>query len=139
MLVGVNRYGALVSLMQHDVSGDSHVLLYTNVTNTKDNWAFNELIQAKQRSVFTRECRRKCKWSSSRTLYCSNSTASFNILICGDVHPQPGPIADKTRKKNKCHDCERTIAKNHRYVCCSECKKFWHLKCAGLTSKSVEH
>ena len=44
----------------------------------------------------------KCKWSASRSLYYNNSTASFNILTCGDVHPQPGPnlrMESKPKKK----------------------------------------
>ena len=44
----------------------------------------------------------KRKWSASRLLYYHNSTASFNILICSDVHPQPGPnvsLGSKPKKK----------------------------------------
>ena len=51
----------------------------------------------------------KCKWSASRSLYYTialrsydRSTVSFNILTCGDVHPQPGPnlsMGSKPKKK----------------------------------------
>ena len=31
------------------------------------------------------------KWMKSRIPYYSNSTATFNILTCGDIHPHPHP------------------------------------------------
>lgn len=41
-------------------------------------------------------CSTKPKWGRSRISYYSNTSATFNctlsaILICGDVHPHPGP------------------------------------------------
>ena len=33
----------------------------------------------------------KFKWMKTRVLYYSNSMATFNILVCGDIHPHPGP------------------------------------------------
>ena len=96
----------------------------------------------------------KCKWSASRSLYYHNSTASFNILLCGDVPPQPGPnlsMASKPKKKTsresikpiskrqtvKCRDCEKTIGKNQQSVQCTICFDIRHAQCAGL--KAVLH
>ena len=83
----------------------------------------------------------KCKWSASRSLYYNNSTASFNILTCGDVHPQPGPnlrMESKPKKKTSresinplskrqtanCQDSEKTIRKNQQSVQCTICLTF---------------
>ena len=39
----------------------------------------------------------KLKWMKSRVSYYSNSMATFNILVCGDIHPHPGPVHPSTR------------------------------------------
>ena len=41
----------------------------------------------------------KTRYSKSRVAYYSNSIASFRLLlIAGDIHPQPGPLANHHRK-----------------------------------------
>ena len=53
---------------------------------------------------------------SLRIQYYTSSTASFNLkrlLLSGDVLPNPGPV-------EKCKVCERSIARNHRRVKCTE-------------------
>ena len=82
----------------------------------------------------------------SRCIYSSNGTATYNpsvislILIrCGDIETQPGPISSQkstTTKKPKCPECLRTIAKNHKTLYCTECTRYFHVKCVGLNTNN---
>ena len=41
----------------------------------------------------------KINYSKSRVAFYSNSIASFQLLlIAGDIHPQPGPLANHDQK-----------------------------------------
>ena len=68
----------------------------------------------------------------SRVIYYGpNRDASYNPceipLDC--IHPNPGPV------KNPCVLCERAIARNHKFICCGDCRLKFHIKCAGITVK----
>ena len=67
----------------------------------------------------------------SRVIYYGpNRDASYNPceipLDC--IHPNPGPV------KNPCVLCERAI-RNHKFICCRDCRLKFHIKCAGITVK----
>ena len=57
----------------------------------------------------------------------------FGHVCCGDIETQPAPKS--TSFSTKCPACERTVAKNHLFVCCSECNKSWHIKCVSFAKK----
>ncbi len=63
---------------------------------------------------------KKLKWLKSRVQYYSNTSASYNltttaILVCGDVHPNPGPIQMSSRKPvGRNMNCLRTLYLNAR-------------------------
>ncbi|PFX20768.1 RNA-directed DNA polymerase from mobile element jockey [Stylophora pistillata] len=85
---------------------------------------------------------KRIRFLRRRITYSSNCHASFNPVIisfllvcCGDIETHPGPKS--TSSSTKCPACERTVAKNHRFVRCRECKKSWHIKCVGFTKKSM--
>jgi hypothetical protein len=54
------------------------------------------------------------------------------LLLCGDVHPNPGPVA------LPCGVCERPVGMNHRAMKCDECGIYVHIKCDGLNAKDYE-
>ena len=77
-----------------------------------------------------------------RIVYSANCYASFNpavfsllLIRCGDVEVQPGPISKPSARK--CPTCERAVAVNHLFICCHDCKRSWHIKCAGCTKQSI--
>ena len=79
---------------------------------------------------------RKLKRTRSTCSYYPNCCATRQILLLGgDISTNPGP---NVKRKPKCEQCERTIAKNSRSIKCVECECIKHLKCAGLTTKSFD-
>ena len=65
-----------------------------------------------------------------RVNYYANSTASFQhakLLLSGDVAVNPG--------LQKCHTCDRTMARNHRVMTCTECKRRTHITCSQVSLK----
>ena len=51
----------------------------------------------------------KFKWMKARVLYYSNSTATFNILVCGDIHPHPGPEHLSSRSNTNTNSTNRLV------------------------------
>ena len=79
---------------------------------------------------------RKLKRTRSTCAYYPNCCATRQILLLGgDISTNPGP---NIKRKPKCEQCERTMAKNSRSIQCVECECIKHLKCAGLTAKSSD-
>ena len=76
---------------------------------------------------------RRGKFLASKQPYCSNTMACFQLrrllLSCGDVNPNPGPTTNSV----KCFICDRTVARNHRFVNCTMCERTCHIKCGGVT------
>ena len=63
-----------------------------------------------------------------------NSVSTFQLtrlLISWDVHFNPGPLTNKP----SCQTCRRTIARNHRSLCCETCGFQYHIKCGKVTPK----
>lgn len=66
----------------------------------------------------------------SRVNFYANSTASFQhakLLLSGDIAVNPGP--------QKCQTCDRTMARNHRVMTCTECRRRTHIKCSRVAPK----
>ena len=70
-------------------------------------------------------CKSRLKRANSRTLYYSNSIASFNIVLSGDVEKNPGPCLSSKHTK-----CNKTVSKNHKRLKCSTCQNMVHGKCS---------
>lgn len=75
---------------------------------------------------------RRRKFLASKQPYYSNSMACFQLrrvlLSCGDVSPNPGPTTNSVM----CFTCNRTVARNHRFVNCTMCEHTCHIKCGGI-------
>lgn len=68
----------------------------------------------------------KIKRTKSRVQYYANSTASFNIILSGDVEKNPGPVLSP-----KCTVCNKTVNNNHKRLICVSCRNTFHGKCAN--------
>ena len=69
---------------------------------------FNDSSSVKQFRVSSS----KIKWLKSRVPYYSNSTATFNILTCGEIHLHPGPEPSAVRPDSS------TNSKNPSHIRC---------------------
>ena len=50
------------------------------------------------------------------------------LLMCEEVEVNPGPV------RFPCGRCDGPVASNHRGLCCDDCDKWWHMKCAGVSA-----
>lgn len=79
---------------------------------------------------------RRNRYYGSRVLYYSNSHASFQLLclaISRDINPNPGP--QLTGKKSLCTICDKTLARNHKTIECTNCYSKFHVKCGKISLK----
>ena len=74
----------------------------------------------------------------SRVLYTVNaSTFQFDrIILCGDVHPQPGPAA---KTKFPCKECQKNVRSNQNAILCANCETWSHAKCLGFTNTQFNY
>jgi hypothetical protein len=58
-----------------------------------------------------------------------------NILIAGDINPNPGPI------QCPCGACGKPVTSNQRAICCDGegCDKWYHIKCTGTSIAEYNH
>ncbi|XP_063436638.1 uncharacterized protein LOC134718077 [Mytilus trossulus] len=52
----------------------------------------------------------------------------LTILLCGDIHINPGPI------KHPCTDCKKSVRSNQKAVQCDFCDNWTHLKCTNISN-----
>ena len=55
------------------------------------------------------------------------------LLICGDVHPCPGP------PRFPCTICSKGVRKNSKAVSCDICEQWIHIKCARISLSHYNH
>lgn len=66
------------------------------------------------------------------------STLLIFILICGDVHPHPGPSTARRTPKCPCSICKKGIIKTSKSMHCEICKCKSHIKCAKISLDKYE-
>ena len=75
----------------------------------------------------------------SRVLYTVNGTFTFHfdqIILCGDVHPQPGPAATA---KYPCKECQKNVRPNQNTILFANCETWSHAKCLGFTNTQFNY
>ena len=81
------------------------------------------------------------RFLNTRILYTANGRSSFQfdrIVLCGDVHPQPGPTV-KRNIKYPCKECGKSVRSNQDAILCAQCKIWSHAKCIGLSKGIFKH
>lgn len=81
------------------------------------------------------------RFLNTRILYTANGRSSFQfdrIILCGDVHPQPGPTV-KRNIKYPCKECGKSVCSNQDAILCAQCKIWSHAKCIGLSKGIFKH
>ena len=110
-----------------------------NVSLIITNYSHLQSLNSKAKPV-----RVKTKRHKHPTAYYSNSAATFNIILSGDIHVNPGPGSNATKcsaceKNVKCFICDKcldvtlgkctnsqTLVLNSRVPCCWTCNKCLH-------------
>ena len=75
----------------------------------------------------------------SRVLYTANGTSSFQfdrIILCGDVHSQPGPVL---KVKHSCKECHKNVLSNQNANLCVNYETWTHAKCLGFSNTQFKH
>ena len=70
----------------------------------------------------------KIKRTKARILYYSNSTATQQLLISGDIEKNPGPGFPAP----KCQTCKKTARCNQKRLLCELCNEVCHAACSTL-------
>lgn len=79
-------------------------------------------------------------------------TVNF-ILLCGDIHPQPGPSAracgdvsansvpgkTKSAPKYLCNECQKAVRNNQDAILCSGCNKWSHARCLRMSRTTFRY
>ncbi|KAK6186770.1 hypothetical protein SNE40_006046 [Patella caerulea] len=78
--------------------------------------------------------------SSSNTTFTTHMSTSkifftLSLLICGDIHPCPGPVRTTT-PKYPCILCGRGIRINSKAISCDCCLQWIHVKCSDFSLKN---
>ncbi len=66
----------------------------------------------------------------------SNNATTFLtilILICGDIHPCPGPRKAPVYKF-PCGKCDKPVKSNQKGICCDQCDVWFHIKCINMAA-----
>ena len=61
------------------------------------------------------------------TAYCSNSSTTFNIILSGDIHVNPGPSLNAPTWSA----CEKTVKCNQKRFICDKCFDVTHGECSN--------
>ena len=78
---------------------------------------------------------------NTRILYTANGTSTFQferIILCGDVHPHPGPTV-KRNIKHPCKECGKSVLSNQDAILCAQCEIWTHAKCTSLSKGTFKH
>ena len=142
---------SVIILLFHVICGEKLLTLtwknikthssYENVNNEclVNNHCLNFLhLGDRKRHGYVQARIRRGKFLAPKQPYYSNTMACFQLrrllLSCGDVNSNPGPTTNSV----KCFICDRTVARNHRFVNCTMCERTCHIKCGGVTSSEYK-
>ena len=79
-------------------------------TRSKINYTQDQYFIKVTRHVFySHNLWSKFKWMKNRVLYYPNSAASFNILVCSDIHPHPVPVQPLSRPYANTNSTNRSV------------------------------
>ena len=73
----------------------------------------------------------KLRRTKARVQYYSNTTATFNLILSGDIEINPGP--GLRSRSPKCTECNIGVGSNRKRLQCTTCLSLTHATCSGLT------
>ena len=77
----------------------------------------------------------ECQWVSG--VNTADYFLTLSLLVCGDIHPCPGPPKSQPKKaapnwKHPCQICAKPVKKNQYGICCDSCNLWSHTKCISM-------
>lgn len=66
-----------------------------------------------------------------KTARLENLLFTYSLLLCGDIHPCPGPTVSRA-PRYPCLICAKDVRTNSKAVACESCDKWTHIKCCDI-------
>ena len=79
----------------------------------------------------------KIKRAKSRIVYCSNTVATYNVILSGDIETNPWPGLLSRNKTPKWTVCWKGVEANRKRFECERCFNLNHINCTNI-SKSQQ-
>ena len=80
-----------------------------------------------------RPLKNKIKRAKSRIVYCSNTVATYNVILRGDIETNPGPGLRSRNKTPKCTVCWKGVGANRKCFECERCCNLTHINCTNIS------
>ena len=110
------------------------LLIITKTLSFEDLLITDEL-EPQYRSL--RPLKNKIKRAKSRIVYYSNTVATYNVILSGDIETNPGPGLRSRNKLPKCTVCWKGVGANRKRFECERCLNLTHINCTNI-SKSQQ-
>ena len=72
---------------------------------------------------------------AGKYFYFTKITLMSLLMLCGDIHPNPGPRS----LKYPCGICSKAVTNSCKAIQCDHCDIWIHNKCSGITNSRYEH
>ena len=80
-----------------------------------------------------RPLKNKIKRAESRIVYYSNTVATYNVILSGDIETNPGPGLRSRSKIPKCTVCWKGVGANRKRFECEGCFNLTHINCTDIS------
>ena len=74
----------------------------------------------------------KIKRAKSRIVYFSNTVATYNVILSGDIETNTGPGLRSRKKIPKCTVCWKGVGANRKRFECEKCFNLTHINCINI-------
>ena len=81
----------------------------------------------------------KIKRAKSRTVYYSNTVATYNVILSGDIETNPGPGLRSRNQIPKCTVCWKGVGANRKRFECERCFSLTHINYTNISNKKQYH
>ena len=106
------------------------LLMITKTFSFKDLLITDEL-KPQYRSL--QPLKNKIKRAKNRIVYYSNTVATYNVILSGDIETNPGPSLSSRNKIPKCTVCWKGVGSNRKRFECERCFNLTHINCKNIS------
>ena len=108
-------------------------LLFLIITKTLsfEDLLITDELEPQYRSL--RPLKNKIKRAKSRIVYYSNTVATYNVILNGDIETNPGPGLRSRNKITTCTLCWKGVGANRRRFECKGCFNVTRINCTRIS------